>query len=116
MKTEDLLRTLRHPGGPICTEAADLIERLEEQSDAGWAEVQRLAGERDRLTVAASDLRAEVRRLAAHLHELRELLDRRPAINQGLFEAYQKWSGEVCALDWLNALDTLSIPSQGTAP
>lgn len=49
--------------------------------------------------------RAELRRLAAHLHELRELLDRRPAINQGLFEAYQKWSGEVYALDWLNALD-----------
>lgn len=28
MKTEDLLRTLRHPGGPICNEAADLIEQL----------------------------------------------------------------------------------------
>ena len=48
---------------------------------------------------------AELRRLEANLHEVRALLDRRPAINQGLFEAYQKWSGEVYALDWLNALD-----------
>lgn len=49
--------------------------------------------------------RAEVRRLTANLHELRALLDRRPAVNQGLFDAYQKWTGEVYALDWLNALD-----------
>lgn len=43
--------------------------------------------------------------LKAHLREVRALLDRRPAINQGLLEAYQKWTEEVYALDWLNAID-----------
>lgn len=41
MKTEDLLKTLRYPGGPICTEAADLIERqaaeLERWKATVWA-------------------------------------------------------------------------------
>lgn len=46
----------------------------------------------------------------AHLHELRQLLDRRPAINAGLVESYQKWTAEVYALDWLNALDAPSHP------
>ncbi|NBW08284.1 MAG: hypothetical protein EBR82_09675 [Caulobacteraceae bacterium] len=57
---------------------------------------------------------AQIRRLTAFLHEAQELLDRRPAVNQGLFEAYQKWTGEVYALDWLNGIDA-ALPQGGGA-
>lgn len=61
-------------------------------------ELQRLRADRARLS-------AETRELRARLFELRALLDSRPALNAGLLEAYVKWTGEVYALDWLNALD-----------
>lgn len=44
-------------------------QNLEEQNEAGWAEVTRLAGERDRLTVEASRLRAQVLHLVDDLTE-----------------------------------------------
>lgn len=50
-------------------------------------------------------LASQVRELRAMLFELRDLVNRRPALNAGILEAYVKWTGEVYALDWLNALD-----------
>lgn len=48
--------------------------------------------------------------------ELRHMIDRRPAMNAGLVEAYIKWSGDLYALDWLNALDDLDWADKGGAP
>ena len=36
----------------------------------------------------------------------RHMIDRRPAMNAGLIDAYAKWSGDLYSLDWLNARDT----------
>jgi hypothetical protein len=52
-------------------------------------------------------LKAELRDREAHLFEARKLLNERPAINAGLFEAYSKWTGKVYSLDWLNAIDSI---------
>lgn len=66
----------------------------------------------DALQAEIQALRADARRLDAHLFEARKLLDERPAINAGLFEAYSKWTGKVYSLDWLNAIDAAAIRAQ----
>ena len=42
----------------LCAEAADELERLTTQNETGWAEVERLARERDRLTTELANERA----------------------------------------------------------
>jgi hypothetical protein len=41
----------------------------------------------------------EVQELQQELKRLRDLLDRRPALNSGLVEAYVKWTTEVYSSD-----------------
>jgi hypothetical protein len=55
-------RNINHDFAKIADEAADELGLLREQNESGWAEVKRLAGERDRLTVEAKRLRAQVAR------------------------------------------------------
>ncbi len=62
--------------------------------------------------VEIARLKAVLRDREAHLFEARKLLDERPAINAGLFEAYSKWTGKVYSLDWLNAVDAAAIRAQ----
>lgn len=50
-------------------------------------------------------LRVEVMKANANLFEVRKLLDERPAMNQGLVVEYQKWTGKVYSLDFMNAQD-----------
>lgn len=53
----------------------------------------------------AERLRAENMTLRNQRDELRIVLDKRPAMNDGLREAYAKWSAGVYALDWMDAAD-----------
>lgn len=50
-------------------------------------------------------LRAEIMKANANLFEVRKLLAERPAMNQGLVVEYQKWTGKVYSLDFMNAQD-----------
>ena len=65
-------------------EVKDEIERLRAEVSVAAREAQTLRNQRD---------------------ELRIILDKRPAINDGLREAYAKWSAGVYALDWMDAAD-----------
>jgi len=48
--------------------------------------------------------RREVAMLRRQRDELRAILDRRPALNDGLREAYAAWTAEVCAMDAMDAV------------
>lgn len=50
-------------------------------------------------------LRTENMALRNQRDELCIVLDKRPAMNAGLLEAYAAWSASVYALDWLDAGD-----------
>lgn len=63
---------------------------------------------RENAALAAEVERLRAERLTAinQRDELRHMIDRRPAMNAGLIDAYAKWSGDLYSLDWLNARDT----------
>lgn len=42
---------------------------------------------------------SELEYLRSEYQRMRDLLDRRPALNEGLFEAYEEWTAEVYASD-----------------
>lgn len=60
--------------------------------------------------------RVEARTWEARYAELRSLIDRRPAMNAGLIEAYAKWTGQCGLVDFLNALDVASDDAGKEAP
>lgn len=49
----------------------------------------------------------QLRESQSKYFDLRKLLDERPAVNQGLFETYQVWTGKVYSLDVLDAMDKM---------
>lgn len=59
----------------------------------------------ERLRADVSVAAREAQTLRNQRDELRIILDKRPAMNEGLREAYAKWSAGVYALDWMDAAD-----------
>lgn len=78
--------------------ALDEIDRLR----AEIAEAQRDA---ERAATRLELTKRETTMLRNQRDELRLVLDKRPAMNAGLLEAYAAWSASVYALDWLDAGD-----------
>ena len=67
--------------------------------------IARLLDEVERLRAEVSVAAREAQTLRNQRDELRIILDKRPAMNDGLREAYAKWSAGVYALDWMDAAD-----------
>ena len=68
-------------------------------------ELANAAKELERQHAEIERLRADLMKANANLFEVRKLLDERPAMNQGLVLEYQKWTGKVYSLDFMNAQD-----------
>jgi len=61
-----------------------------------------------------TDADRKIMTLKNQLLELKLLVQRRPAMNMGLFDAYEKWNGECYLLDWMNAVDNATPqPAEG---
>ena len=85
--------------------AAAAREMLPEYRSASLDDVEHAVAEQMRLRSENERLRAENMTLRNQRDELRIILDKRPAMNEGLREAYAKWSAGVYALDWMDAAD-----------
>ena len=96
----------------IAAASPDRIARLLDEIERLRAENDLLRTENDEAAEIVADLKAEVSAAAREAQtlrnqrdELRIILDKRPAMNDGLREAYAKWSAGVYALDWMDAAD-----------
>jgi hypothetical protein len=58
----------------------------------------------DRLNAALAEAQRDAMTARNQRDELRLLLDKRPAMNAGLREAYAEWSASIYTLDWLDAI------------
>lgn len=71
-----------------------------------WCVAEKMA-ELTRLRAQMEGVEKQLRESQSKYFDLRKLLDERPAVNQGLFEAYQVWTGKVYSLDVLDAMDKM---------
>ena len=82
-----------------------MIDRSAEASLEALDQIAVLETENERLRAEVSAVAREAQTLRNQRDELRIILDKRPAMNDGLREAYAKWSAGVYALDWMDAAD-----------
>lgn len=82
-----------------------MIDRGTEASLKAQERIAALETENERLRAEVSAVAREAQTLRNQRDELRIILDKRPAMNEGLREAYAKWSAGVYALDWMDAAD-----------